>query len=260
MHRIDLALALGLNALSILCLMGPAAGRQARGDAPALSRRFAEPETPVRTLRVKLRLGDAPAAARVSVVGGDGKPHGPAGVEIRRAKGDEPYFYADGSFDVALPPGRARMRVSGGIESIPRTVSLDSGTAAELTVPVLRWTDMAARGWYSGDSHVHLHTGGPIAVTVADALVAARAEGVNYVNLCVSNNVGDDIRDAELITGKPHAASTGRQLLVFGEEMRSTIYGHMQFFGIGRLVEPQYTGFDDTPNRHDFPANYVMAA
>ena len=93
-----------------------------------------------------------------------------------------------------------------------------------------------------------------------DALVAARAEGVNYVNLCVSNNVGDDIRDAEMITGKPHAASTDRHLLVFGEEMRSTIYGHMQFFGINRLVEPQYTGFDETPNRHDFPANHVMAA
>jgi TolB protein len=42
--------------------------------------------------------------------------------------------------------------------------------------------------------------------------------------------------------------------------MRSTIYGHMQFFGVGRLVEPQYTGFDGTPNRHDYPANHVMAA
>src|SRR3954451_4520484 len=42
--------------------------------------------------------------------------------------------------------------------------------------------------------------------------------------------------------------------------MRSTIYGHMQFFGINRLVEPQYTGFDGTPNRHDFPANHVMAS
>ncbi len=41
--------------------------------------------------------------------------------------------------------------------------------------------------------------------------------------------------------------------------MRSTIYGHMQFFGIQRLVEPQYTGFDGTPHRHDFPANHVMA-
>jgi hypothetical protein len=91
------------------------------------------------------------------------------------------------------------------------------------------------------------------------ALEEDLAEGVNYVNLCVSNNVGDDIRDREMITGKPHPASTDRHLLVFGEEMRSSIYGHMQFFGINRLVEPQYTGFDGTPNRHDFPANFVMA-
>ena len=159
-----------------------------------------------------------------------------------------------------LPPGRVRMNVSGGLETIPQTVTVDAEAATELTVQMQPWIDMAARGWYSGDSHVHLHTGGPIDVTVADALVAARAEGVNYVNLCVSNNVGDDIRDAEMITGKPHAASTDRHLLVFGEEMRSTIYGHMQFFGINRLVEPQYTGFDGTPNRLDFPANHVMAA
>ena len=214
----------------------------------------------LRNAHVRLHRDGAPAAARVSIVGSDAKPYGPADAAIRKTKRDEPYFYADGSFDVKLPPGRARLNVSGGMETIPQTVTLDAGTTPELTVHVKPWIDMAARGWYSGDSHVHLHTGGPINVTVADALVAARAEGVNYVNLCVSNNVGDDIRDAELITGKPHAVSTVHQLLVFGEEMRSTIYGHMQFFGIKKLVEPQYTGFDDTPNRLDFPANYVMAA
>jgi hypothetical protein len=83
---------------------------------------------------------------------------------------------------------------------------------------------------------------------------------MHFINLCVSNNVGDDIRDAELITGQPHPASTSRQLLVFGEEMRSMIYGHMQFFGITKLVEPQYTGFDNTPLFRDFPANFTMSS
>ena len=76
---------------------------------------------------MKLRFGDAPAAARVSIVGGDDKPYGPAGAAIRKTKRDESYFYADGSFDVELPPGRARMSVSGGIETIPQTVTLDAG-------------------------------------------------------------------------------------------------------------------------------------
>jgi putative heme-binding domain-containing protein len=212
------------------------------------------------TAHVRLRRNHVPAAARVSIVGSDNKPYGPVDAAMRKTKRDESYFYADDVFDVKLPPGRVRLNFSGGIETIPQTVAVDAETTTELTVPMQHWIDMAARGWYSGDSHVHLHTGGPIAVTVANALVAARAEGVNYVNLCVSNNVGDDIRDAELISGRPHAVSTDRHLLVFGEEMRSTIYGHMQFFGINRLVEPQYTGFDGTPNHLDFPANHVMAA
>jgi putative heme-binding domain-containing protein len=213
-----------------------------------------------RKTRVTLAGNNAPVSARVSVIGGDGKSCVPAGSTVRKTKRDESYYYVDGSFDVELPPGRTRLTISGGIEVIPQTMSLDAGATTELTVQLPRWIDMAARGWYSGDSHVHLHTGGPIEVTPADALIAARAEGVNYVNLCASNNLGDDIRDADLITGKPHAVSTDRHLLVFGEEMRSTIYGHMQFFGINRLVQPQFTGFDGTPNRNDFPANHAMAA
>ena len=190
-------------------------------------------------VHVKLLHNCAPAAARVSIVGSDGKPYGPIGAAIRKTKRDESYFYAVDSFDVELPPGHARLTVNGGVETIPQTTTVDAGSTTELVVHMKQWVDMAARGWYSGDSHVHLHTGGPIEVTVADALAASRAEGVNYVNLCVSNNVGDDIRDADLITGKPAGVSTDRHLLVFGEEMRSTIYGHMQFFGINKLVEPQ---------------------
>jgi len=238
---------------------GRSGGDPARGEAVSGPDKPSGADSP-RNAHVRLLRHQAPAAARVSITGSDGKPYGPAAAAMRKTKRGESYFYADDSFDVELPPGRVRMKVSGGLETIPQTITVDAEAATELTVPMQHWIDMAARGWYSGDSHVHLHTGGPIHVAVADALVAARAEGVNYVNLCASNNVGDDIRDREMITGKPHAASTDRHLVVFGEEMRSTIYGHMQFFGINRLVEPQYTGFDGTPNRNDFPANHVMAA
>ena len=56
---------------------------------------------------VQLLRDGAPAAARVSVVGGDGKPYGPAGAAIRKTKRGESYFYAEDSFDVELPPGRS---------------------------------------------------------------------------------------------------------------------------------------------------------
>jgi TolB protein len=207
-----------------------------------------------------VRVLDAqPIAARVSVVGSDGKPYAPEGSILRQPEGATPYFYTDGKFVVTLPPGVARLEFWRGVEYLPMRVDVDLQTDAEIAVRLVRWVHLAEKGWYSGDSHIHLHTGGPIQVGIVDALVAAQAEDLNYSNLCVSNNVGDDIRDAELITGKPHALSDEQHLLVFGEEMRSSIYGHMQFFGIKKLVEPQYTGFDNTPTSNDYPPNFQQA-
>jgi TolB protein len=210
--------------------------------------------------KLTVRLLDGqPIAARVSVVGSDGKPYASPGSILRQPEGATPYFYADGKFVVTLPPGVARLEFWRGVEYLPARVDVDLQSDAEIAVRLVRWVHLAEEGWYSGDSHIHLHTGGPIKVDVADALLAARAEDLNYSNLCVSNNVGDDVRDAELITGKPHALSDERHLLVFGEEMRSSIYGHMQFFGIKKLVEPQYTGFDKTPISNDYPPNFQQA-
>ena len=76
---------------------------------------------------VQVLRNGAPAAARVSIVGSDGKPYGPVGAAIRKTKRDESYFYADGSFDVKLPPGRARLNFSGGMETIPQTVTCRCG-------------------------------------------------------------------------------------------------------------------------------------
>jgi len=211
------------------------------------------------TLRVRLR-DNGPAAARVSIMGSDNKPHAPQSAVVRQTSRGASYFYADGEFQVAVPKGITRLKLVSGIEYVPQTIQVAADGPTEASIHMHRWINLRDRGWYAGDSHVHLQTGGELAVTPADALLAARAEGIAYVNLCVSNNTGDDIRGAELITGKPHPVSTNRHLLVFGEEMRSSIYGHMQFFGIRSLVEPQYTGFDNTPQSNDFPANYVMAA
>ena len=218
-----------------------------------------EQSKPQANLRVRLR-DNGPAAARVAILGSDNKPHAPQSAVVRQTSQGGSYFYADGKFQVAVPKGMTQLKIASGIEYVPQTIHVDSDGPTDVGVHLHRWINLRDRGWYSGDSHVHLQTGGELAVTPADALLAARAEGIAYVNLCVSNNTGDDIRGAEMITGKPHPASTARHLLVFGEEMRSSIYGHMQFFGIRNLVEPQYTGFKNTPQSNDFPANYTMAA
>src|SRR5262245_26075727 len=68
------------------------------------------------TVRV---LDSQPIAARVSVVGSDGKPYAPAGSILRQPEGGVPYFYTDGKFVVTLPPGSARLEFWRGVEYLP---------------------------------------------------------------------------------------------------------------------------------------------
>ena len=59
-------------------------------------------------------------------------------------------------FRIELPPGDYVLRAERGKEYLPTELRV---TVTEETEPVTlrlkRWTDMAARGWYSGDTHVH---------------------------------------------------------------------------------------------------------
>ncbi len=88
-------------------------------------------------------------AACVIIVGSDGKPYTTVGAADRTTTRKESYFYADfyaeGSFEVNLPPGRARMNVSGGIETIPQLVTVDADAAAELTMHLQPWIDQMLR-------------------------------------------------------------------------------------------------------------------
>ena len=96
---------------------GAAEIRRVPGPPPGRGRRTDRR----RNTHVRLLRNNPPAAARVSIAGSDGKPYGPAGAAFRKTKRDESYFYADDSFDVELPPGRVRINVSGGLETIPQT-------------------------------------------------------------------------------------------------------------------------------------------
>ncbi len=210
--------------------------------------------------RVRFRLvNQGDPAARVSIALANGKFLAPTSSILRKTSRGAEYFYTDGEFEVQLPAEPVRVSVSSGLESVPVSFAVHAVADCEVVLHCQSWINMQSRGWYSGDSHIHLHTGGPIITRLSDASLAARAERLHFSNLCVSNNIGDDIRDADLITGQPASGSRENHLLVFGEEMRSSIYGHMQFFGIQRLVEPQYTGFDNTPNHLDYPCNYPLA-
>ena len=67
-------------------------------------------------------------------------------------------FYVDGSFEVDLPPGTYRLSLSKGHEYLAQEhrIAVEAGQELSKTYRLRRWIDMAGRGWYSADEHIHL--------------------------------------------------------------------------------------------------------
>ncbi|MCA9175300.1 MAG: CehA/McbA family metallohydrolase [Planctomycetales bacterium] len=61
------------------------------------------------------------------------------------------------TFQAQLPPGRYRVRAEHGKEHLPGEAEIEIGATGKSAVRLTprRFINMAARGWYSGDTHVH---------------------------------------------------------------------------------------------------------
>jgi hypothetical protein len=101
-----------------------------------------------------------PLAARVYLQDAAGAWRLPAdGLPYRKERGGSTEIHATlppGPFEAELPRGRATITVERGKEyrTLVRQVEIGA-EPVELTLPLSRWIDMAALGWYSGDTHVH---------------------------------------------------------------------------------------------------------
>lgn len=68
----------------------------------------------------------------------------------------QPQIYRADRETVRLPDGVYTVHCSRGPESVPETRTLTvAGKAATFAYTVRRWVDPAARGWWSGDHHIH---------------------------------------------------------------------------------------------------------
>ncbi|QJW91148.1 CehA/McbA family metallohydrolase [Spirosoma taeanense] len=67
-------------------------------------------------------------------------------------------FYVAGRFQLNLPPGRYQLTLSKGNEYLRQEHELvvKQGVPLRKTFRLQRWVNMAAKGWYSTDGHIHL--------------------------------------------------------------------------------------------------------
>ena len=97
-----------------------------------------------------------------------------------------PGFWADGEFEISLKPGIFNINVRCGIEYEPVELELDiiQGKAVEIKFHLKRWVNMPDKGWYAGDSHIHVvHGENQYNVGIPYTALVCRGEGLQYTNL-----------------------------------------------------------------------------
>jgi hypothetical protein len=208
-------------------------------------------------LRVRDKSDSTYLTARVAIRHSDGSYHAPLGSLYRLFRG-ELHFYAGLEAQIELPEGRYQLKAARGPEYRVSRMEFEIQPArtTTLAVDMERWTHQEARGWYSGESHIHANYGyGHWYNSPETMLRQCSGEDLRVGNFMVANSDGDGVFDREFFRGRPDALSNDQIVLYWNQEFRSTIWGHMTLLNLRQLVEPIFTGFSHTTHSWDVPTN-----
>jgi hypothetical protein len=166
------------------------------------------------------------------------------------------YFYTGGRFEVKVPPGPAVLEVRKGYEYRPVEVTLNTRAQeiADVEVVLERAIDMAAFGWYSGDTHIHMTRTGDNDDTL---LTLTSAKDIRYAYLLSMNVTGYDSGGPKYETflqanglGDKTLARRGPYHITSGQEYRT--FGRGQLGHVTIVLPNDYvraTGVTDRTNK-----------
>ncbi len=142
------------------------------------------------------------------------------------------HAYIPGTCEGWLPDGDVIIDVARGYEYEPvRARVRITADEREVVLRLRRWTDMNAKGWYSGDTHVHFQS-------IQQAHFEAQAEDLDIVNLLAFQS-GHTFMNTEDITGRPDVSDDGSSIVFVSSENRSR--DHIGLLGARRRVLPWST-------------------
>ena len=220
----------------------------------ALERRYRDP---VGSLRVTVvdRAG-RPLPARISVTTAEGRGYAPddawrhADEAFTRSERqfEYSYFHSTGSADLTVPAGRVHVEVWRGPEyRVSRAeVNVPTGIRTTRRIVLERVDNLPARGWWSGDVHVHMNYGGAYRNTPPHLAFQARAEDLHVVeNLIV--NKEQRIPDIAYFRTDADPVSSATFLLRHAQEFHTSVWGHMGLLGLtSHYLLPEYAGYPNT--------------
>src|SRR5207247_636028 len=226
---------------------------------------------PVGRLRIEVTeaAGGRSVPARVSVTGADGRSFAPddawrhADDHFDRAerKLEYGYFHTAGLAELTVPAGRVTVEAVRGLEHRPfvTTVDVPAGDTVRVAASLARIADLRARGYLSGDLHVHMNYGGAYRATPATLRFQAEAEDLQVVESLVVNKE-QRVPDFAYFTGGLDPGSTAETILRHDQEFHTSFWGHLGLLGLtSHLLIPGYAGYVNTAAASLYPTNAEVA-
>ena len=201
-------------------------------------------------------------ASRIHLRAADGRFYAPPDAFARIGGAGEHSFHQAGSFRMELPVGALEIEAVRGFEYEPvrMSVEIGAGDVTELTLRLPRITDMAAKGWWSGSTHIHMNYAGNLHNTLENLMFMSAAEDQDVVLEQIANKDNRILDYQHFVPGGgAHPLSTDEMVLVVGQEYRPPFYGHVFYFGLEEhLISPYTTGYEGTGIESLYPSNTDM--
>jgi hypothetical protein len=159
--------------------------------------------------------------------------------------GDEGYeraFFVRADFEIDLPPGHYRALASKGPEhvAVDERFTVSGAPAPPHTIRLKRWTDMSARGWHSGDCHIHYER---LDVEADERLrLWTQAEDLRMGNILRMGDARETFFEQRAWGRQGRANWLGLSLVPGQEDPRTSVIGHTISLNLPRPVrfEPSY--------------------
>jgi Tol biopolymer transport system component len=220
-------------------------------------------------LRVDVTENGDYVPARVSVTTPDGRSFAPEGAwrhsddsyDRAERRIEYGYFHTTGGAELVVPAGPVTLEVTRGLEYRPvrRSLVVPEAGLLEEKVALERICDLPARGWWSGDLHVHTNYGGAYRATPVTLRAMAEAEDLHAVFDLVVNKE-ERVPDVAAFSGSPDPLSTSRTLLKHDQEFHTSWWGHLSLLGLtSHLLLPGYAGYAGTAAASLAPTNADVA-
>jgi cyclophilin family peptidyl-prolyl cis-trans isomerase len=186
--------------------------------------------------------------ARIMLKASDGRSYTQDGGFHRMVPATRTHYqHSNGVFEIEVPAGTTSVEAMHGFEYLPASVSVDvaAGDVVEVELRMRRIDDPGARGWYSGDMHVHDLHEGRFGLTHDDFFQQLAADDLGVANALIHMDGSKIMGRWDDLTGVPSALSSETTILRYSQEFRGA-FGHIGLVGVNRFIMPLIGGAPNT--------------